>query len=308
MPPFIAKIPNRCQFIKMEKVTVAIFGGLGNQLFQYAMGRALSLRTRRSLELDLRFYEHRKAFDFGLNHFNIQATIGTPDSLPPARTNRLRYFYWRYLSARNTFIREGNKRRAGENLQTKDNIYLHGYWQSENHFLDSIAQIRCDLSPVQPPTKQHKEILLRVNSCNSVAIHVRRGDYVSNPKAKKIYAECPNRYYKRAIRMIEEKTNKSTKPFIFSDDPEWAADNLNLGVNSEIVSTDPPSLPSQELWTMANCMHQVIANSTFSWWAAWLNKNPEKIVVAPKQWMRSRTSSELGLIPNGWLVVDNCIA
>lgn len=270
------------------------------------MGRSLSLRTRRNLELDVRFYDRRNAFAFGLNHFNIQATIGKPDTLPPVKSNRLTYLYWRYIKARKAFIREGDELIVDKAIKPHGNVYLHGYWQSERLFEASIEHIRSDLSPARPPTKQQSEVLLRVGSCESVAIHVRRGDYISNPKAKKLYADCPNQYYKNAIKMIEEKVINTVKPFVFSDDPQWVADNLNLGTRMEIMSTGPTSLPSHELWTMANCKHQVIANSTFSWWAAWLNRNPEKVVVAPRQWTRNRTSLDLGLIPDGWFVADNC--
>lgn len=286
-------------------ITVGVFGGLGNQLFQYAMGRALALRTGRNLELDIRFFDSKRPFKYELDNFHVQASVGTQESLPPYKNKRFSYLYWRYFASRNRFIREGVTDPFEKELPEGGSVYLHGYWQSPTNFSDAAEVIRKDLSPISVGNQENIDLLEKISRCESVAIHIRRGDYLTSKKAKQIYANCSIPYYLRALEKFRSESQSEITAFIFSDDPDWASENLKTCCSSEVVSINGPESPHRDLCLMARCKHQIIANSTFSWWAAWLNNNPRKMVSAPKWWLKNRKSTDARLIPEGWSVIEN---
>jgi hypothetical protein len=179
----------------------------------------------------------------------------------------------------------------------RDGMSLAGYFQSEKYFSEHADTIRQDFSLKEPFSQKAYEYLQRIEAVPiSVAVHVRRGDYVSDPQTRIFHGNCSWEYYENAMRFMRERTGDA-KFFFFSDEPEWlAADQLD-GVVVAGLS------PHEDMCLMSRCRHQIIANSSFSWWGAWLNNAPAKIVIAPKQWFANeKMEQQTGdLIPPGWI-------
>lgn len=287
-----------------NSVTVSIYGGLGNQLFQYAVGRSLAIRNRCELLLDRRHYLAHRSFSFGLHHFNIKARDGSAAELPPNREQKFKYTWWRLFSAAKTMVRERGLEFDSTVLDRKGALYLRGYWQSEKYFQCCEATIRRELSFRQPPTGANAQLCEQLLSTNSIGIHIRRGDYIKDPRVNKVHGTCPLAYYRAGVDYILRKTGKQHTAFVFSDDPDWARQNVQLDCRVVIVDQNDGHAAHEDLRLLASCEHQVISNSTFSWWAAWLNDNSSKIVVAPLHWFADPKMRNDDLVPSQWQRID----
>lgn len=284
-------------------------GGLGNQLFQYAAGRALALKHQTELKLDLSLlnadpknvYTKR---ELELHVFNITASI--------ASDSELEVFY------RRTFFQKvvtklfpslpskyfiGNQKgfEYDEAFESyPNNSYLNGYWQSEN-FFSSIREILLKELVIKkemtPLCKSTKDLIL---NSNSVSLHIRRGDYVSDKSASAYHGTVPLDYYDKALSYLNG-VYKDLKVFIFSDDMDWAKANLKLTNECVYVDFNTGENSVFDMYLMSQCKHNIIANSSFSWWGAWLNQNAEKIVIAPVKWFADKNLNTKDLIPNSWL-------
>ncbi len=290
--------------LKPETITVNVTAGLGNQLFQYAMGRALSLRTGLPLQLDIRHFRKKRARDYGLDQFTIRVKIGTRQTLPRQRPAVVPRWLWgRFADTRNVFRESGHG--YDPRLEAvAGNAYLRGYWQSEKYFQDYASVIRDDLSWVQEPNGLNRAVLDAIRETPSIAIHVRRGDYVKNPKYNAFHGTCLPRYYAASVERIRSTTGLEPVAFIFSDDAAWAAENIRLPCPVRIVNHNDGRAAAEDLRLIAACDHQVISNSTFSWWGAWLNRNPHKQVCAPSRWFRDPNVTNPDIIPSSWTVID----
>lgn len=282
-------------------IYVRLHGGLGNQLFQYAAGRALALRIGTGLALDPRDAVRKKAtFHPALHHFAVDH-IEDP-SLPPGRDRPLAYAAWRYLGGRPRFLRE---RGLGVNpgvLSAPDDTYLHGYFQSEDYFADCVAAIRKDLAIITPPSEENRHWLGRIGETGCpVSLHVRRGDYVADVKGERAHGTCGPRYYAAALNAVAARAGKELDVHVFSDDPGWAEKNLKLPHRTTVLGHNRPEMHYEDLRLMSACHHHVIANSTFSWWGAWLNPRPDKIVAAPARWFADPAMSNPDILPRGWM-------
>jgi len=184
-------------------------------------------------------------------------------------------------------------------LHLRDNSYLIGYFQSQKYFEGLALEIRKLFTFGRPPSAANRNMLERIAECPSVSIHVRRGDYVSVPKTSKYYRTCSLEYYQAALRIIRERVSDPTV-FVFSDDPGWARENIKLA--DETIYVDHNDGPSafEDMRLMSNCRHHIIANSSFSWWGAWLNPSTEKTVVAPRQWLSDSAIDLRDLLPPEW--------
>lgn len=279
-----------------------LFGGLGNQLFQYATARALALRLGVGLGLDRR-YLHRDPAHLGyaLNHFAIAAEID-PVGLPPHKTRALAHGLWRMGFGRPRFLRE---RGLGINpavMQAGDGTYLHGYFQSEGYFADAIAQIRAELTIITPPSAENADWLTRIAADGqAVSVHLRRGDYVTVAKGSATHGTCDAAYYRGALAEIAQRSGLVPRAYVFSDDPAWARANLDLGVETVVLGHNGPMQHYEDLRLMAACRHHVAANSTFSWWGAWLDPAVDKIVVAPSRWFATGDLVNPDILPAGWI-------
>jgi hypothetical protein len=291
-------------------IITQIIGGLGNQMFQYAAGRLLSLRNDTVLALDISGFEN-----YGLHQgFELQRVFSPPLEIA-SKADIRRVLGWQYPAiirrivsrrpfapfCRNRFVVEPYFHYwPGINSLTKD-CYLSGYWQSEKYFADVAPQIRSDFTFQLPMKNQNAELSKQVNHVNSVSLHVRRGDYSSNPKTTAIHGLCSLDYYRAAIRHVSDRVEKPYF-FIFSDDIGWVKDNLKMNFPCQYVDHNQGADSYNDMRLMSMCRHHIIANSSFSWWGAWLNSRAEKIVVAPKRWFANEKNID-DLLPQGWVTL-----
>jgi Glycosyl transferase family 11 len=283
-----------------NSVTVSIYGGLGNQLFQYAIGRALAVRNHCQLWLDDRHYRTHPHFKFGLHHFNIQATTAPADQLPPDRSEWLKYFSWRLVAASKAMVRERGLQFDATVLQRQGKLYLRGYWQSEKYFAEQADSIRAEVTLRNPALGPNAEMLEQIAATYSIGLHIRRGDYVSSPQANKVHGTCSLEYYRAGVEHILKQTQTACTVYVFSDDPQWVKQNLQVDCAKVYVDINDGYAAHEDLRLMSACQHQVISNSTFSWWAAWLNRNPHKQIVAPLRWFADPTKRNDDLVPASW--------
>jgi hypothetical protein len=285
-------------------VIVKIQEGLGNQLFQYAAGSSLARRLDTQLWLDTSHFLPQALRRFGLDQFRISARILGP-----------RGCYWlrkiekdRYSSLRRALDMAGifrtivDQQRGFERLpgRAAGIRYLDGYWQSEKYFAADRARLLDELSFRAPAAPELEPMLTRLGAENSVCVHVRRGDYVSTPYGVNNYAACRLDYYRAAMAHVSERV-AGAKFYLFSDDPPWLRANFFPSENLVIASGESGRGDLDDFRLMTICRHFIIANSSFSWWAAWLGRWPDKIVVAPRQWYCSAKFTDKDLVPEHWV-------
>jgi hypothetical protein len=285
-----------------------ILGGIGNQMFQYAAGRSLSLYLNVELFQDLNDfdrYRHHNGFElhrvFGLplrpakfSHINSAIGLG---SSPLARKILKRNLFRIFRG--NRFIVEPHFNFWPEFFDVKSNSYLYGYWQSEKYFKQIESIIRDDFSFKQPLEGKNKLIENQISRGNAVSLHVRRGDYASDSKTRRVMNILDESYYLDAIAYI---TNKIQKPsfFIFSDDIDWVKKNITICHPKIYIEHNNDFNSYIDMQLMSLCKHHIIANSSFSWWGSWLNPSPKKIVIAPKVWFKNNYNDN-DLIPKSWI-------
>lgn len=271
-------------------------------MFQYAAGRALSLRLGVPLGLDTHFFESSK-IPLDLVHFNVQIAEVPHHLFPPRKDSELlKWLFWRAGFTKPSLLHEQGLAYNSAIEKATDGTYLIGYWQSERYFNDSCDAIRSDLSPIKPPSKFNAGILEELRGIDSaVSLHVRRGDYVKNAEASRIFGTCSMDYYERAVRTIAEHCETTPVVYAFSDDVDWVSENLKLPVPVRVVRNNMGKDSCEDIRLMSACRHHIIANSSFSWWGAWLNPSANKIVVAPSRWFRSRKYLNPDIWCKDWL-------
>lgn len=287
----------------MILIKTILIGGLGNQMFQYATARALALRVGANLMLNTRAFVDYKVHSYGLDKFAIQAEVVNDVSFVSLRHDSLLKRIGRRFGVslgKKVYLEKGFAFDLSV-LLLKDGACLYGYWQSERYFADFSDQIRADLTVIAPPNDENLSWLERIRSGTSVSIHVRRGDYVTNPRANAVHGVCDLDYYRRAAAYLASKLEGAAEFYVFSDDPEWVRENLELPYEMHYVNHNDASRNYEDLRLMASCSHHIIANSSFSWWGAWLNPSSSKIVVAPKKWFRDDSVDTSDLIPSTWI-------
>lgn len=289
-------------------IIVRLNGGLGNQLFQYAMGRHLSEINQTELKLDISWYE-KGIRSYELKYFNIKAGLTTTEDtiLITKMTTR-----WSDRIDRNIiqklkpYYRRNHvhEQRTGFDhsiLKVHDNAYLTGYWQSEKYFKPIEVLLRQELQFCETMNEENCLVVQKIQEKNAVSLHVRRGDYVSDSEYQRVFGTCDLTYYKKAIDFISEKIFRPHF-FIFSDDPIWVKDNIKMS-NATFITNNRGKDSYRDMQLMSLCQHNIIANSTFSWWGAWLNPNPDKIVIAPKNWFADTRLHNKDLIVSGWITL-----
>jgi len=278
-------------------VTVRLGDGLGNQMFQYALGRTIAHRRRTSLALDISSFRESELRQYSLGVFNIVenfASGGYPGfSRLRALGRRLR------LPGIRPILRERSFCFDPAVLDAPADVYLTGYWQSEKYFKEIEDIIRREFSFKTEPDGQNREMADRIRGANSVSVHVRRGDYVTNPSFKRTFWTCAEEYYTKAASFVASRV-ANPHYFIFSYDPDWARANLELGGPATFVAHNSPGKGSEDLRLMSLCRHHIIANSSFSWWGAWLG-NSGGIVVAPQKWFKTDAFDTRDLLPERWI-------
>jgi len=286
-----------------------VIGGLGNQMFQYAAARALSLSCGLELKLDTSGFERYEVHSgFELNRvFSLDTELIGSAELQAV-------FGWRSLSIFRRligyvdlgrligggFVAEPSFKFWPGFFQRDTPSYLIGYWQSYKYFSDYGGVIRADFSFGEKLNENNSAVLSSIKSSNSVSLHVRRGDYVSSSKANSHHGVCGVDYYARAVAYISSRVSNPVF-YVFSDDIEWSKKNLVFSDRVFFIDWNVGSESYIDMQLMTQCKHNVIANSSFSWWGGWLNGNRDKIVVAPNNWFVSEILNTEDLIPDEWV-------
>lgn len=283
-------------------IIVKIIGGIGNQLFQYAFAKALAQHNP-DVFLDIsdyRFYDDRQ---FDLACFHISLPIASEKQvaqfLPVAGRKAKIQRFFRDVFQKNYLYFQEKQGDFEENILKKynENTYFDGYWQSYRYF--EGINLKNDLTFKTKALEQNKIFIEKIQNSKSVSLHIRRGDYVNKADVNKIFRVLELDYYKKSIELISQKI--SPHFFVFSDDIDWAKEHLQTGFPQTFIDTQNPNF--EDLRLMSLCKHHIIANSSFSWWGTWLNKNDNKIVLCPKKWYNENTLSNPYLIPDKWIKI-----
>jgi hypothetical protein len=269
-------------FLVCEKLNMAIVkikGGLGNQMFQYAHGRKLELKGKKVV-FDISFFHGAKANSDTPREFNLSAfNIATQAEFSP-RPRRLRDLLTK--------------------IAGKIGVRIEQYFQGEKYFQEISGELRKEFTLKNGLSPVAREILKQIENPNSVSLHVRRGDYVNDKKIKDNRNICGLEYYRQAMARIQEKVNNA-KFFVFSDEIDWAKENF---IGEEFVFVSSPELKEyEEMILMSRSAHHIIANSSFSWWGAWLGQNNNKIVIAPSRWLLDSRVDTSDIIPKDWIKI-----
>lgn len=287
-------------------VVVGLSGGLGNQMFQYAAGRALSHRLGCPLMLDLTWFQNRQDRQFALDPFKIDVDTRSvfrfmPTSLQTHLSRITRRFSPRLAGV--PVFRERHFQYMSSFAELGAPVFLEGYWQSERYFRALRSELLEEFSLRRPLPARLHQLLEAIQTCDSVCVHVRRGDYVTNVNAAKTHGTCSDIYYSRAVAEI---ANGLSNPhcFIFSDEPDYVRDTLRLDCSSTVVDVNGTEEAHLDLVLMSACRHFVIANSSFSWWGAWLGRCESKRVIAPARWFLTSDRNTEDLLPDSWQRLD----
>jgi hypothetical protein len=287
-------------------IVAQLYGGLGNQLFQYAIGRALAFRHGTTLRLDTSKFDHYRLRCYALDRFAISATRltsveGEQLGIAIESQSRLGKVMGRLVGRSSMpVIREKGFGFDPSALDAPAHCYLQGYWQSPKYFDSIDGLIRDEFRFREPLSGPNAVVRDEMSRSVPVAVHVRRGDYASNPTTNQYHGTCNPEYYLAAEGRLREQLGDPTL-FVFSDDPDWAEHNLRFRSRTVILRHNGPERDYDDLHLMTLCQHHVIANSTFGWWGAWLCRNSAKIVIAPKNWFREAVSAADDLIPSEWI-------
>lgn len=281
-------------------ITTKLQGGLGNQMFQYAAGRSLSIRLGAQFSLDGNWFvnESRRAItprNFELSVFRLTDTFS--EDLPHPRRQMLKSLIFppeKLLESQAPDLSTLNK--------MSKNIYLDGYWNDYRIFVDQNDKILSDFTLSVPLSEESKDVLSKIKQGVSASIHVRRGDYITDAGSNAKHGVLPREYYETASSIIA-KNNDAVHFYVFSDDIDWCRTNIKLKQKVTFVDHNTAERSYEDMYLMSQCSHNIIANSTFSWWGAWLNQNTDRQVVAPARWFNDDTQARDSLIPPEWSLV-----
>lgn len=281
-----------------------IIGGLGNQLFQFAIAFSVAKSLNVDFGVDLseiREYKVHNGYEleriFGIkkeiSRDELSKIFGfqvLPSVRRVLRKTKFIPFFWKNLC-----LESINNEKI---VEQKKDLYIDGYWQNEKYFIKYKSDIKKIFKFDLSGEKVLKPMVDKMRGSNSVAIHVRRGDYVSNKNATSYHGVCSKEYFTAAIEFIK---NKVTDPvfFVFSDDQDWVEKELSPGRDLIIVRGNVGNRSYIDMALMVECKHAIISNSTFSWWGAWLNNNDEKIVISPVNWFSDPARESI--VPSDWI-------
>lgn len=282
-------------------ITIGLSGGLGNQMFQYALGRELASMRKTSLRLDISGYKTGGGItwrQFLLSDFNIKAEVTEKEisetffDRAQNKVDALLPYYLRKVVSEVGFGFDKNI------LSVRNNSYLNGYWQSEKYFTNSASSIRDDFTLKKSFHGSKLELLEFIKTSNAVSVHFRRGDYLKNEEVSRVHGLCDFNYYTRAIDRLRKEFDNMVL-VVFSDDQDWVKSNFKIDQPIHFVESNYEA--AEEIYLMSLCKHNIIANSTFSWWGAWLNQYREKIVIAPEKWFATDERSAKDILPAAWI-------
>lgn len=289
---------------------IKIHGGLGNQMFQYAFAKSCAIHSGDDIYLDISTYKkninNKKGIDSLHNGYELERlfNLDLPEAdikdvlklgtLPDTFLHR---FQRKYLTKKTHYIERGLQSVNQELLKSNKNLYLEGYWQSEDYFSNCADVIRKAFEFKISPDQKNQDLLK--DNKNLVSIHVRRGDYLKLSG----FAVCTEEYYSDAIKYMKEKFADAIF-LVFSDDISWCRDFFKIIINPDkciFVDWNTGFNSWQDMYLMSHCKGNIIANSTFSWWGAWLNNSSDKCIVAPKKWCTLPEFDVSRLVPDSWI-------
>ena len=316
-------------------VIVKITMGLGNQMFQYAAGLSLSKEKGTILKVDTSSYQGYKLRKYELDTFfgittpeasreEIQAlwynhpliktwnkilpgkkirVLGLPYEERIIQRNLLAFFDFFYPPHKRTTYTEPHYYHDKNFFNANKKLYLHGYWMSWKYFHKYDEDIKKAFVVRKELVEHLSEITGYIQRENSVSIHIRRTDYTS-PAVIKLKGILPLSFFKRGIDYIRQKTGEVTV-FIFSDDIQWVKENFQLeGVAVVYIDNTISNSAIEDFYLMMKCRHNIISHSTFGWWAAYLNSNDKKIVVAPRKWYAVSRFKSIDICPPSWTLIE----
>ena len=286
-------------------IIINITGGLGNQLFQYAFGRALSIKNRCQLKLDISSYQNYEWHDYSLRPFSIRENFADKSDcelLKGEKFSFVRKIKQNIFNNKKFYYSEKDLRFNEKYKNLANPAYISGYWQSEKYFKQVEEIIRNEFKIVIPPSKPNQNLIKKIEKENAISLHVRRGNYANIKHVNKVHGTSPLSYYNDAIKVLIPKIPDPVF-YIFSDDIEWAKKNLIINNETVFVDFNNNTTDFEDMRLMSMCKHHIIANSTFSWWGAWLNDSKSKIVIAPKIWFNdvNMNNQTANLIPSNWI-------
>lgn len=289
-------------------IIVRLEGGLGNQLFQYSAGRLLALHNKTKLKLDNLAYTRRSVRKFSLNKFNIHADITSKNEISEFRhipniIEKCKAFLLKKniddIFCSENVLKEKEYFQYDKNFLNKSKkLYLVGFWQNESYINPIKKQLLSEIKLKNEKRFLNLKIVKEILNSNSVSVHIRRGDYLKNVD---YYGVINCDYYERAVAYLKSKYNDLTF-YVFSDDSEWVKKNITC-LSGSIYVSDFKLEDYEELILMSKCKHNIIANSSFSWWGAWLNQNKNKTVIAPKKWFNGDNNNSVGIISDCWVKI-----
>lgn len=294
------------QPVREQMIVMRIKGGLGNQMFQYALGRSLSLNTGQPLVLDTRHYKRVREHSYGLEGFKLVDMPMEGLRLPPSpREQPIRNWLWRKMGREPQLQRETEAAFDPAIASITGPAWLEGYFQSERYFEDHAETIRAELSPIAEPDPENARWLAEIEAePRAVSLHVRRGDYVRNAQFAARHGTCTPDYYARALGEITQRMGAEPILYAFSDDPDWVRDNLKLPAEIRIPGHNDASRNIEDIRLMSACRHHIVANSSFSWWGAWLNPRKDKMVMAPARWFADPAFANPDIWAKGWTKIE----
>jgi len=299
---------------------VKLYGGLGNQFFQYAFGKSLAKITGDEIKYDTSWFETGADYDHDtlyLDFFNTEYKVANESEIEGLylfgevgkRTAERLYHKLPVISQLlfghfkeierdidATLKSEPYLFEYSPTVYRSGNSYYDGYWQASQYVEEVSETLIQDFSLTVPMSEQGQTISKKITDSESISIHIRRGDYTRNDNT------LPMEYYKRAVERIDSCLDNH-KYFIFSDDIEWTRNNLTITADCVYVDHNGTETAYEDLMLMSSCDHNIIANSTFSWWGAWLNQNSDKTVIAPGVWLGGANTSEIDILPDAWNII-----
>ncbi len=275
-------------------IIVKLKNGLGNQLFQYAFGRLFQITNHETVKYEFETYKKDTAREYKLDKFNTEVVFATPEEIKKFKGNSL-------IRRLRTKLMGNYYIGYSPTLLSSKEKYFEGYFQSYKYLEPIRNELLREITLKNPIDQKFPGIIEKMRGTNSVSVHIRRGDYVSDEKIRAAHYTFGLEYYEAAFNILKTKVGNPSL-FVFSDDIEWVKENLKTDIPMQFVSE--PNMPDYENFMIATyCKHNIIANSSFSFWIAWLNQNPEKVVIAPKKWNNVFQKEYEDLLPKEWIQI-----
>lgn len=283
-------------------VYTSIYGGLGNQMFQYAIAKSIAVHQKTKFKMDVHKIGNNPLKNLSLSKFCVELNIAEGVEVEKYHNNKYLDFIFSKLNKKGCYFGgkyfEKKEFTFDKNVFNTKQVYLQGYWQSYKYFESIRDELLIDFTLKNKLNNENKSVLNQIEISNSVSIHLRRGDYFTNKKNRKLYDVIDKNYYQNAVNYMSSNID-APHFFIFSDDIAWAKNKFDMD-NATFVSVNSTSNFECDLVLMSKCKHNIIANSTFSWWAAWLNDFSKKKVVCSKRWISTQKNLD-DLYPEKWI-------